>query len=61
MVLGNGQFHSQPATTTVTNELNNLIGVLCGGSSPCTNSQRVQAVTAAACAAALGSADMEIK
>jgi hypothetical protein len=61
MVVGNGQFQSQPAASTVTTELGNLVGVLCGGSSPCTTTQRVQAVTAAACAAALGSADMEIK
>ena len=61
MVLGNGRFQSQPAASTVTTELNNLIGVLCGGSTPCTTTQRVQAVTAAACAAALGSADMEIE
>ena len=61
MVLGNGQLTSQPAASTVTNELNNLIGVLCSGSTPCNSTQRVQAVAAAACAAALGSADMEIE
>ena len=60
MVLGNGQFVSQPAASTVTTELGNLIGVLCSGSSPCNNTPRVMAVTAAACAAVLGSADMEI-
>jgi hypothetical protein len=60
MVLGNGQFASQPAASTVTNELSNLIGILCSGSAPCNNTPRVMAVTAAACAAVLGSADMEI-
>ncbi|MFI4891781.1 MAG: LamG domain-containing protein, partial [Steroidobacterales bacterium] len=60
MVLGNGQFQSQPAASTVTSELGSLIGILCSGSSPCNNTQRVMAVTSAACAAALGSADMEI-
>jgi len=55
-----GQLTSQPAASTVTNELNNLIGILCGGSSPCNNTARVMAVTAAACAAAFGSADMSI-
>jgi Concanavalin A-like lectin/glucanases superfamily len=60
MVLGNGQFASQPAASTVTSELGTLIGVLCSGSSPCNNTPRVMAVTAAACAAVLGSADMEI-
>ena len=59
-VLGNGQFASQPAASTVTTELGNLIAVLCSGSSPCNNTPRVMAVTAAACAAVLGSADMEI-
>jgi hypothetical protein len=61
MVLGGGQFNSQPAASTVTTELNSLIGALCTGSSPCNSTQRVQAVAAAACAAALGSADMEIE
>ena len=61
MVVGNGQFKSQPAASTVTTELNSLIGVLCSGTTPCNNTQRVQAVAAAACAAALGSADMEIE
>ena len=61
MVLGNGKYLTQPAASTVTTELGNLIGVLCGGSTPCTNTPRVLAVTAAACAAALGSADMEIE
>jgi hypothetical protein len=60
MVIGKGQFQSQPAASTVTTELGNLIGILCSGSSPCNNTQRVMAVTSAACAAVLGSADMEI-
>jgi hypothetical protein len=53
---------SQPAESTVTNELTNLITILCTGSNPCTNNPvRVMAVTAAACAAAFGSADMSIE
>ncbi len=60
MVVGNGQFQSQPAASTVTTELGNLIGILCSGGAPCNNTPRVMAVTAAACAAVLGSADMEI-
>jgi hypothetical protein len=62
-VLSNGStqtFPNQPAASTVTTELNNLIGILCTGSSPCNNLPRVTAVTAAACAAAFGSADMSI-
>jgi hypothetical protein len=51
---------SAPAASTVTNELNNLIGILCTGSSPCNTTARVMAVTSAACAAAFGSADMSI-
>jgi Concanavalin A-like lectin/glucanases superfamily len=51
---------SQPAASTVTTELNNLIGVLCTGSRPCNSTARVLAVTSAACAAAFGSADMSI-
>jgi hypothetical protein len=54
------QMLSQPAASTVTTELNKLIGVLCSGSSPCNNTARVLAVTSAACAAAFGSADMSI-
>jgi len=59
-VLGGGSLPSQPALSTVTTELGNLIGVLCSGTSPCNNTARVMAVTAAACAAAFGSADMSI-
>jgi Concanavalin A-like lectin/glucanases superfamily len=51
---------NQPAASTVTTELTNLIGILCTGSNPCTNTARAMAVTAAACAAAFGSADMSI-
>jgi Concanavalin A-like lectin/glucanases superfamily len=58
-VLGGGSLPSQPALSTVTTELGNLITVLCS-SSACNNLARVQAVTAAACAAAFGSADMSI-
>jgi len=54
------QMTSQPAASTVTTELNSLIGVLCTGTSPCNNTARVLAVTSAACAAAFGSADMSI-
>jgi hypothetical protein len=57
-VLGSG-LASQPAASTVTNELTNLINTLCS-SSACDNPARVLAVTAAACAAALGSSDMLI-
>ena len=59
-VLGNGQLASMPAATTVTTELNSLISTLCS-TSACNNTARAQAVTAAACAAAFGSADMLIK
>jgi concanavalin A-like lectin/glucanase superfamily protein len=54
------QLTSQPAASTITTELNNLIGILCTGTSPCNNTARVLAVTSAACAAAYGSADMSI-
>jgi hypothetical protein len=58
-VLGTG-LNSQPAASSVTNELNSLIGTLCTGASPCNSTARVLAVTSAACAAAMGSADMLI-
>jgi hypothetical protein len=71
-VLGSGTLHSQPAATTMTGpyvapsapgngtgELDGLIGALCT-TTACTTTARVQAVTAAACAAAFGSADMLI-
>ena len=58
--VGNGALTSMPAAGTVSTELNNLIGVLCSGSSPCTSTARVQAVTSAACAAALGNAEVLI-
>jgi hypothetical protein len=57
-VLGVG-LHSQPAASTVTNELGSLISTLCT-TSACNTQARAQAVTAAACAAAFGSADMLI-
>ena len=60
-VLGSGQLQTQPAASSITTELGNLIGALCGGSSPCTSTARVLAVTSAACAAAFGSADMLIE
>jgi hypothetical protein len=59
-VLGNAP-NSAPAASSITGELGTLITTLCGGSAPCTNQARVQAVAAAACAAAFGSADMLIK
>ena len=55
-VLGTG-LNSQPAASTVTNELTTLINTLCT-SSACNTLARVQAVATAACAAALGSSDM---
>jgi hypothetical protein len=57
-VLGNG-LSTSPAASSVTTELGNLINNLCS-TSACNNTARVQAVTAAACAAAFGSADMLI-
>jgi len=57
-VLGTG-LNSQPAASTVTTELGNLITTLCA-SQACTSLARVQAVATAACAAALGSSDMLI-
>ena len=57
-VLGNSP-KSQPASTTVTNELSSLIGKLCTTNS-CTTSKGTYAVAAAACATAFGSADMMI-
>ena len=57
-VLGTG-LNSSPAPSSVTTELGNLINNLCS-TTACTSTARVQAVTAAACAAAFGSADMLI-
>ena len=57
-VLGSG-LNSQPTASTVTTELGNLINTLCT-TSACTSTARVQAVAAAACATAFGSADMLI-
>jgi hypothetical protein len=57
-VLGTG-LTSQPAASTMTTELGNLITTLCT-SSACNSVARVQAVATAACAAALGSSDMLI-
>jgi hypothetical protein len=50
---------SQPAASTVTTELTSLIGELCGDND-CTTLAGTNAVAAAACATALGSADMLI-
>jgi hypothetical protein len=57
-VLGTG-LHSQPAASTVTAELSTLIHTLCTTNS-CTTTQGTNAVAAAACATAFGSADMMI-
>ena len=57
-VLGTG-LHSQPAASTVTTELSTLIHTLCTTNS-CTTAQGTNAVAAAACATAFGSADMMI-
>jgi hypothetical protein len=57
-LLGTG-LNSQPIATSVTNELSSLIGKLCTTNS-CTTSAGTNAVAAAACATAFGSADMLI-
>ena len=57
-VLGTG-LKSQPDPTTVTNELSSLIGKLCQTNS-CATIPGTNAVAAAACATAFGSADMLI-
>jgi hypothetical protein len=57
-VLGTG-LHSQPAASTVTSELSTLIGNLCSDND-CTTAAGTNAVAAAACATAFGSADMMI-
>jgi hypothetical protein len=57
-VLGSG-LATQPDPTSVTNELNAMIGRLCQ-STACTTQARVMTVTSAACAAAFSSADMLI-
>jgi len=60
LAVGNGTLLNQPAPSTVTTELNSLIGILCTGTTPCNSAARVQAVASAACAAALGNADVMI-
>jgi hypothetical protein len=57
-VLGSN-LSSSPAASTVTTELTNLINTLCT-TTACNTTARAQAVTAAACATAFGSADMLI-
>jgi hypothetical protein len=57
-VLGSG-LKSAPSASSVTNELSSLIGQLCTTNS-CTTSAGTNAVAAAACATAFGSADMLI-
>jgi hypothetical protein len=59
-VLGSASLNSAPAASTITTELGNLINSLCT-TQACNTTARVQAVAAAACAAAFGSADMLIK
>jgi hypothetical protein len=60
-VLGSGLASAPPATSVTgsTGELDKLITTLCS-TSACSTQARVQAVTAAACATAFGSADMMI-
>ncbi len=61
LAVGNGTLASQPAASQVSQELNNLIGLLCTGSTPCQgNAAREVAVASAACAAALGNAEVLI-
>jgi hypothetical protein len=51
----------QPAASSVSAELTNLVGNLCTGATPCSgNSTRVTNVTIAACAAALGNGNVLI-
>jgi hypothetical protein len=57
-VLGTG-LHSQPSVSTITTELSTLIHALCTTNS-CSTTQGTNAVAAAACATAFGSADMMI-
>jgi Concanavalin A-like lectin/glucanases superfamily len=59
LAVGNGSLTHQPALSTVTTELTNLVGNLCS-SSACNTTARVTAVTVGACAAALGNADVMI-
>jgi hypothetical protein len=57
-LLGSG-LHRQPDPSTVTTELNSLVTKLCQ-TTACTTQARANAVTAAVCATAFGSADMLI-
>jgi hypothetical protein len=57
-VLGTG-LNSQPAPSSITNELSTLIGALCSDND-CTTAAGTNAVAAAACATAFGSSDMMI-
>jgi hypothetical protein len=60
-LVGSGNISTAPQASQVAGELENLIPLLCTGTSPCNgNSARVMAVTAAACAAAFGNAAMMI-
>jgi hypothetical protein len=60
LAVGSGTLTHQPAPSTVTTELTNLIGNLCTGATPCNSAARVSAVTVGVCAAALGNADVMI-
>lgn len=59
-VVGSGNLKTMPPAAQIAGELNTLIPLLCSGNSPCNNTSRVMAVTAAACAAAFGNAVMMI-
>lgn len=62
-VIGNGYtgtLNSQPMAAPIVTELTNLINTLCTTTTCNGNTARVQAVTAAACAAAFGNAEMMI-
>ena len=59
LAVGTG-LSQQPAAASVSTEITNLIGLLCNGSTPCSTAGRAQNVAIAACAAALGNADVLI-
>jgi hypothetical protein len=56
-----GTADSQPATSAVHDELDSLIGKLCGGAKPCGVGTRSLDVAKAACGAALGNAAVLVK
>jgi hypothetical protein len=59
-LVGNGQLQHQPPAAKVSTEIQNLIGTLCASQTCSNDTARTVAVTTAACAAALGSAEMLI-